>query len=98
MDAVRVGLENRRQPQGGRQRDSPRPPTRSTAKTRRRFSMVCSRRGNRCSGTGVISGVPKSLAVPERLCPQIPAQMGVVPGHSLRGAGRGAARRWRALT
>lgn len=92
VDPARAGLKNRRRPLGGRQCDSPRPPSRSTTKTRRRLSMACSRRGNRCSSTGVIPGVPKSLIAPERLCPPVPAQMGVVPGHSPRGAGRGGAR------
>lgn len=66
-DAAQAGLENRRCPQSGRQRDSPRPPSRSTAKTRRRLSMAGSRRGNRCCSTGVIPGVPESLVAPERL-------------------------------
>lgn len=93
VDAAREGLENRRRSQGGRQRDSPRPPSRSTAKTRRRLSMACSRRGNRCSSTGVIPGVPPdSLVAPEQLSPRVSAQLGVVPRHSPQGAGRGAAR------
>lgn len=100
VDAAREGLENRRRSQGGRQRDSPRPPSRSTAKTRRRLSMACSRRGNRCSSTGVIPGVPRvpscaGAAQPAGLCP---VGRGSETLPSGGGARRGAARRWRALT
>lgn len=40
VGTARAGQENGRRPQGGRQRDSPRLPSRSTAKTRRRLSMA----------------------------------------------------------
>lgn len=63
---------------GGRQRDSPRPPSCSTAKTRRRLSMACFRRGNHCNSTGVIPGV---LQVPS--CAQAAQPAGPCP------AGRG---------
>lgn len=104
MGAARAGPENRRRPQGGRQRDSPRLPSRSTAKTRRRLSMMRSRLGVVTAAAPKRSpGVPESLAAPKQLSPPFPAHLGEAPGHSLKGAGRGrlgrgAARRWRALT
>lgn len=104
MGAARAGPENRGRPQGGRQRDSPRLPSRSTAKTRRRLSMVRSRLGVATAAAPKrFPGVPKSLAAPKQLSPPFPAQLGEALGHSPKGAGRsrlgrGAARRRRALT
>lgn len=95
VDAARAGLENRRRPQGGRQRDSPRPPSRSTAKTRRRLSMACSRRGNRCGSTRVFPGVPRvpSCAGAAQPMGRCPVGRGSETLPSGGGAGRGAARR-----
>lgn len=85
---------------GRRQRDSPRPPSCSTAKTRRRLSMACFRRGNHCNSTGVIPGVLQVPSCAQAAQPAGPCPAGRGPETLPAGGGpgRGAARRWRALT
>lgn len=92
VGAARAGPENRRRPQGGRQRDSPRLPSRSTAKTRRRLSMVRSRLGVATAAAPKRSpGVRKSLVAPKQLSPPFPAQLGEAPGTLPAGGGPGQA-------